>query len=211
MLKGALLATVILLLAAGAAAAVFVRTTGLSARATPSPIEAALARRARSWAVPAAYRARSNPMPLNRASISRGMAHFADHCASCHANDGSGETELGKGLFPPAPDMREAATQSLSDAELFYVIEHGVRFTGMPAWGTGTRAGEDESWHLVNFVRHLPRLTDAELDEMAGMNPRAPAEIREELEIERFLAGEPIAAPSRAGGSAAAEEHDGHE
>jgi mono/diheme cytochrome c family protein len=115
------------------------------------------------------------------------MEHFADHCASCHANDGSGTTALGKGLFPPAPDMRAAATQSLGDGELFYVIEHGIRFTGMPAWGTGGTAGENASWHLVNFIRHLPTLTADELDTMQRMNPRPPAEVRQELDEERFL------------------------
>ena len=118
------------------------------------------------------------------------MAHFADHCASCHANDGSGDTELGRSLFPPAPDMRQPATQDLSDGALFYVIEHGIRFTGMPAWGTGTAADEESSWHLVNFIRHLPNLTSEQVQEMEGMNPRPPAEIRQEIEEERFLAGE---------------------
>jgi mono/diheme cytochrome c family protein len=68
------------------------------------------------------------------------MEHFADHCASCHANDGSGDTELGRNLWPKAPDMRAAPTQRLTDASCFYIIEHGVRFTGMPAWSTGTAA-----------------------------------------------------------------------
>jgi mono/diheme cytochrome c family protein len=198
MLKGALLATIILALAAAGGALAFVKVTGLSARATPGPIERTVSRRLRAWAVPAAYRARTNPIPMDEDSVRSGMAHFADHCASCHANDGSGDTELGKALFPPAPDMRAPGTQSLSDAELFYAIEHGVRFTGMPAWGTGTAAGEADSWRLVNFIRHLPRITEAETDEMAGMNPRSPAEVRADIEAERFLAGEDVS-PSASG------------
>ena len=62
--------------------------------------------------------------------IAEGRDHFADHCATCHANDGSGNTEMGRGLYPKAPDMRLPATQNLSDAELFYIIENGVRLTG---------------------------------------------------------------------------------
>ena len=97
---------------------------------------------------------------------------------------------MGNGLFPRAPDMRGRATQELTDGEIFYVIEHGVRFTGMPAWSTGTIEGEEGSWHLVNFIRRLPDLTEDDIAEMAAMNPRPPAEIRQEIEAERFLSGE---------------------
>ena len=62
-------------------------------------------------------------------------AHFADHCAICHANDGSGDTPIGRALWPKAPDMRLRETQDLSDGELFWIIENGIRFTGMPALG----------------------------------------------------------------------------
>ena len=66
--------------------------------------------------------------------IAAGMAHYADHCAACHANDGSAETQIGLGMYPRPPDMRQPATQTLTDGELFYIIENGVRLTGMPAW-----------------------------------------------------------------------------
>jgi hypothetical protein len=92
--------------------------------------------------------------------------------------------------------MREAATQELTDGQLFYFIERGVRFTGMPAWGTGTIAGEEASWHLVNFIRALPQLTPEQIEEMEAMNPRSPAEIRQEIEEQRFLAGEDLLSPA---------------
>jgi mono/diheme cytochrome c family protein len=189
LLKGALIAALVLALLGAVGAFAFIKVTGLSARATPGPMETAVARRVRAWAVPADYREHVNPVLRNDASIRNGLEHFADHCAVCHGNDGSGSTEMGKGMFPPAPDMRAAATQELTDGELFYIIEHGVRFTGMPAWGTGTIAGEEASWHLVNFIRRLPGLTPDEIEEMAAMNPRPPAEVRQEIEAERFLQG----------------------
>jgi mono/diheme cytochrome c family protein len=185
-----LLGVLALAVVAAVGAVVFVKTTGLSARATPGTIETAVARRVRALAVPGDYANRANPMQRTQESVRNGMAHFADHCASCHANDGGGNTELGQGLFPPAPDMRLSATQDLSDGALFYIIEHGVRFTGMPAWGNGTVEGEEASWHLVNFIRHLPKLTAGELDEMAAMNPRPPEDVRQEIDAERFLRGE---------------------
>jgi mono/diheme cytochrome c family protein len=192
MLKGALLAVVMLAVLGTMAGFVYVRVTGLSARGTPGSVETAVARRLRAAAVPGEYRGLSNPVLRNDESIHNGMAHFADHCASCHANDGSGDTEMGKSMFPPVPDMKASATQTLDDGELFYIIEHGVRFTGMPAWGTGTIAGEEASWHLVHFIRHLPDVTAEELEGMAAMNPKPPAEIRQEIEAERFLRGDDL-------------------
>ena len=179
-----LVTAAVVLSAAGFA---YLKSTGLSTRGEPGRIETAVARTARSMAIPSSARALQNPIPVSSEVIAEGMAHYADHCATCHANDGSGKTEMGQGLFPKAPDMRLPATQDLSDGELFYVIEHGIRFTGMPGWGTGTAAGETSSWQLVHFMRHLPKLTPVELDAMKDRNPRSPQEIRLELEEERFL------------------------
>jgi mono/diheme cytochrome c family protein len=178
---------VLALLGAGAGVG-YLKATGLSARPTPGVLEARAARAARSLAVPREMRNMVNPMALNADAIAEGRAHFADHCATCHANDGSGDTEMGRGLFPKAPDMR-TVSQDLTDGELFYFIEEGIRFTGMPAWGTGTQAGEDATWRLVHFIRHLPQITAEEVEEMESMNPRPPAETRQEIEAEEFLSG----------------------
>lgn len=193
-LKGAVIAVVVLGLLGVVGGLVFITSTGLSARATPGRLETAVARRVRAIAVPSEYEGLANPVLMNTESIRNGMAHYADHCAQCHANDGSG-AEMGKAMFPPTPDLKASVTQSLGDGELFYVIEHGVRFTGMPSFGTGTPEGEESSWHLVNFIRYLPKVTPEELEEMAAMNPRPPAEIRQEIEAERFLSGEDVGLP----------------
>lgn len=189
-IKGAFFMLATLAVAGLIATFAFLKTTGLSARATPGPIETFVVRGLRAWSVPGEYRGLTNPVLGNGESVRNGMAHFADHCATCHSNDGSGGTEMGKSMFPPAPDMRKDATQELSDGTLFYIIEHGIRFTGMPAWGTGSIDGEESSWHLVHFIRYLPKLTPEELEEMAAMNPRPPAVIRQELEEQRFLQGD---------------------
>ena len=193
-LKGAALAVVVLVVLGLLATIVFVKATGLSARAEPGRVETAVARRLRALAIPGEYANLTNPVLMNEESIRNGMAHFADHCAQCHANDGTG-ADMGKAMFPPTPDLKASATQSLGDGELFYIIEHGVRFTGMPSFSTGTIEGEESSWHLVNFIRHLPQLTEEQLQEMAEMNARPPAEVLQELEEQRFLAGEEPAAP----------------
>jgi mono/diheme cytochrome c family protein len=190
LVKGAFITLLALVVVGAVGAFAFLKSTGLSARASPGRLETTMARRLRAIAVPSEYSALRNPVLNSEESVRNGMEHFADHCATCHADDGSGNVEIGRGLFPPAPDMRQSATQNLSDGELFYIIEHGVRFTGMPAWGTGTLAGEESSWHLVNFIRHLPHLTEGEVDAMTKLNPRSADEVRQEIEEERFLAGD---------------------
>jgi mono/diheme cytochrome c family protein len=165
---------------------------GISAKDQPTWIEVQLARAMRHLAIPRADRDRRNPVPAGPEAIEAGLEHFADHCATCHANNGSGDTEIGRNLYPKAPDMREAATQDLSDGELFAIIEHGVRLTGMPAWGTGTPDNERESWMLVHFIRHLPTLTPEELAKMESLNPKSPEESTDEDEERRFLEGKDL-------------------
>ena len=152
---------------------------GLSAHDEPSRIETVVARAMRHWATPAAMRARANPVQVTRAVLDGALDHFADHCATCHANNGGGDTPIGRNLYPRAPDMRAAATQSLTDGELFSIIEHGVRLTGMPAWSDGTPEGERESWALVHFIRYLPKLTPEELARMESLNPKPPSDSKE--------------------------------
>ena len=169
---------------------VFVGTSkGMSARAAPSGLETWVARRARILAVPNDARQRVNPVTKTPEILAQGLAHWADHCAGCHANDGSGDTAMGRGMYPPAPDMRQQATQEMSDGELFYVIENGVRLTGMPAWGGHGHDGVD-SWKLVHFIRHLPDLSFSERREMERLNPKGPDQYEEERQQEEFLKGE---------------------
>ncbi len=164
---------VVAMLVAGGAVA-YVRSTGLRAQAEPGAVETFVARRIRAFAVPDNMRTLANPLPASTANVRAGMEHFAKYCAMCHGNDGSGRTSaIGRGLFPKPPDMRIPTTQDLTDGELFYIIENGVRFTGMPAFGDGDVNGPAAglAWQLVHFVRRLPRLTPDEIGEMESVNP----------------------------------------
>jgi mono/diheme cytochrome c family protein len=182
----------------GGAIAYSIVSPGLSAHDEPSRFEATLARAMRRWATPSAMRDRTNPVQPTPEVINQALGHYADHCASCHANDGSGDTEIGRGLYPRVPDMRATNTQSLTDGELFSIIEHGIRLTGMPAWGNGTPEGERDSWGLVHFVRRLPKLTPEEIERMESLTPKTPAQFKEEEEARRFLRGESSDAVSAA-------------
>src|SRR5256714_14429499 len=159
-----LLALLVLTVAAAAAAIVFAIRDGISARGEPTAAEVTLARTVRHFAVPISARSLRNPIALTPGALREGRDHFADHCSTCHANDGSGKTEMGPNFYPRVPDMRLSDTQNLTDGELFYIIRNGVRLSGMPAWSGDHQAADD--WKLVHFIRHLPKITPPELEEM---------------------------------------------
>ena len=176
---------------------------GFSAHDEPSRVEVTMARAMRHWAVPSDLRDMKNPLPLTPQIVAEGREHFADHCAGCHGNDGKGGG-LGSRMYPRTPDMTLAATQSLSDGELFSIIENGVRLTGMPGFGAGTAASAHGSWGLVHFIRHLPKLTPEELAEMQKLNPKSPAEWQQMQAGDAAVAGEaPTPVP--------AEDHSAHQ
>jgi mono/diheme cytochrome c family protein len=163
---------------------------GFSARETPSAVEKFAATTARKLAVPSSYRQLRNPFSPSTENVQAGMEHFSDHCATCHANDGGGDTLFGKGLYPKPPDMRTAETQNKSDGDLYYTIENGIRLSGMPAFGEEHSVGGDaETWHLVLFIRHLHQITSQELDEMKALNPKTEADRTEEQQEQEFLNG----------------------
>jgi hypothetical protein len=183
------IAVVAALAAVGAVTVALLLRRGLSARDEPTAIEAVLARTMRHLSMPSRARKMPNPVPLSAKVLEAGRGHFADHCATCHGNDGKGQTEIGKNLYPKPPDMTAVPTQSLSDGEIFLIVKNGVRLTGMPAWGEDTPEDDAASWHLVHFIRHLPKITEEELNEMESLNPKSPDEFREEEEQRQFLEG----------------------
>jgi len=165
-------------------------TTGFSAKTEPHALEIVMARQIRRLAIPIEQRNAVNPVPISAEVLKKARAHFADHCASCHANDGSGKMPIGKNVYPKAPDLKLPDTQSMSDGEIFRVIHNGIRFTAMPAWGDSPPENDQDSWLLVHFIRHLPQITLEELDEMKSLNPKTPKEIQEEAAFDRFLEGD---------------------
>jgi mono/diheme cytochrome c family protein len=182
---------IVLVIAAATMLAFRQRQTGLSTRTAPGPLERLAAKQVRAWLTPATARKMTSPLPANTELLKQGMDHWADHCATCHANNGSGDTEMGRNFYPPAPDMRTAETQSLSDGELYYIIRNGVPLTGMPAWGDPSLGNSDsQTWALVSFIRHLPALTQDEIAAMQKLNPKSAAEREEEQAEEDFLNGQ---------------------
>src|ERR1051326_3387246 len=192
MKRGSLfLLIVVLILALLVAAGISILHDGLIARA------------ARKMAAPSNAHNQKNPIADSPDVQREARLHFADHCAICHGNDGSGDTMLGRGLYPKPPDLRARETQELSDGDIFWIIENGVRLTGMAAFGgmdsdhdSSEQAGAD-SWKLVRFIRHLPALTPEEKIEMEKYNPKGPEDREEEQEENDFLNGTSAKPPSK--------------
>jgi mono/diheme cytochrome c family protein len=173
----------------GAAGVVALMRTGLSARPDPGALETWAATRVQRLSVPERYAALPNPLSVTDQVLRAAMEHWADHCASCHANDGSVRTELGSHMYPRPPDMRQPHTQQLADGELYYVINQGIRFTGMPAWGA-PGDGDMDSWALVSFIRTLPTLTPDQIETMKRMNPVSAASVARKRQEDDFLSGQ---------------------
>ena len=178
---GAIVAVLVLF----AAVVLSMLRNGFSTLDEPSSIEAFMATTLRRYAVPSDLKNAKNPLPATPEILAEGRAHFADHCATCHGNDGKGQTSMGPKFYPRAPDMTLEGTQSQSDGALFASIENGIRLTGMPAFGNGTAESAYGSWGLVHFIRHLPNVTPEELAEMEKLNPKSPEECQEAA----FLSG----------------------
>jgi mono/diheme cytochrome c family protein len=191
--RNVVLLVVVALLCLGGFLVASLLHNGLSARATPTQLEVMMARDARHLAIPSNARATPNPVPDTPENLREARLHFADHCASCHGNDGSGNTLYGRGLYPKPPDLRLKETQKLSDGELFWIIENGVRFTGMPSFYSP--GAQNDSWKLVHFIRHLPQLSVEERIEMERYNPKSPDDILEEKQEDDFLNGATPAPP----------------
>ena len=215
-----LLLVLIVVLGLLAAAAVSILHDGLSSRAQPSALEAGIARAARRMAMPSNAHTAKNPIADSPEIQREARLHFADHCAICHGNDGSADTMMGHGLYPKPPDLRATETQKLSDGDIFWIIQNGVRMTGMPAFGgigsehshsehsdsdshsngysdSHSDTDTDSTWKLVRFIRHLPSLTEQERLEMEKYNPKGPEDREEEQKEQEFLNGAPAKPTSK--------------
>jgi mono/diheme cytochrome c family protein len=156
--------------------AVGVLRGGFTARAKPSALEGALAELVEDAAFASARDVRS-PVTATPEVLAGARRHFARECAICHGNDGAG-APLGRAMFPPVPDL-EKSTRDLTEGQIFHVIENGIRWSGMPAFGKpGDEEEAREHWELVAFIRHLPELLDNELEEMKAFNPRTLEEFQ---------------------------------
>jgi mono/diheme cytochrome c family protein len=128
-----------------------------------------------------AVRVRDIDVPSNLSDpdrISRGAGQYADMCSGCHLAPGMKRTELSRGLYPRAPELRRKT--NLTTAEQFWIIKHGVKMTGMPAWGVSH--DDDLLWDVVAFVRKLTELTPEQYETLVKNAPKHE-EMMQEMEM----------------------------
>jgi predicted CXXCH cytochrome family protein len=135
---------------------------GFSTADEPSSLEKAVAHATRNLAIPRNARLEANPLKATPEVLKESRESFLDRCAICHSQDGSGQTRVGRSLYPKVPDLRLPQTQNLTDGEIRYIIRNGVRMTGMPGWANPHDEPDEESWKLVFFIRSLRQLTSEE-------------------------------------------------
>src|SRR3989449_8361 len=131
---------------------------GCTAKKQPSKLETTLANMAKDVVIPIEATNLKNPLPASEEVIAQGQQAYMQSCALCHGADGHGRTELGRGMYPPAMDLTSPHVQNWTDAELFWIIQNGVRLTGMPSWASSI--SETDTWKLAHFVHQLPRLNE---------------------------------------------------
>ncbi|MOA03901.1 hypothetical protein D3C78_1234320 [compost metagenome] len=108
-----------------------------------------------------AVRARDIPVPdLNDAALIRaGAGNYHSMCIGCHLAPGIAETELSQNLYPAPPNLTKIGTE-LDPAVAFWIIKHGIKASGMPAWGKSM--GDEYIWGMVAFLQQLPSLDAAQ-------------------------------------------------
>ena len=135
--------------------AVAIMRFNLSALQEPGRFETLASNRARHFLVHRASRQETPPRPPDtKASTASGSARYPLECGMCHGSDGRGQTPYGQWMYPRAADLTSPQVQGYSDQELFWIIQNGIRLTGMPAFGK-VETG-DHIWDLVNYIRTLP-------------------------------------------------------
>jgi mono/diheme cytochrome c family protein len=112
--------------------------------------------------------------------IVSGAAQYDEMCSFCHLAPGMKRTEISRGLYPRAPELRRGS--SLKPAEEFWVVKHGLKMTGMPAWGV---THDDELlWDVVAFLRKLPELSADQYQELVKSAPMSHDKMMQEMEMD---------------------------
>ena len=144
---------------------------GCKADQHPSQEEGNLANAAKDVAIPLEAGKMKNPLSPTDAIVSQGQEVFLGSCAQCHGADGRGDSDLGRSMNPPAMDLDSSHVQHWSDAELFWIIQNGVRLTGMPSWRSSI--SDNDTWKLALFIHNLPRLDAASASTAASSQAQA--------------------------------------
>jgi mono/diheme cytochrome c family protein len=112
-----------------------------------------------------------NPIPASEENLVAGAKLYVDHCAGCHGVPSNPDSQFGKSFHPPVPAFFKEAPD-MPENQNFYIIQHGIRWTGMPYWNK--TLNETQIWQLVTFLRNIQKLPPAALKEFEPPASAAP-------------------------------------
>jgi mono/diheme cytochrome c family protein len=150
---------VVLVVVLGASASIYAGVYDVAATEPHWPVTTWLLETARTRSIKLHAAGIQVPAKLSDpANVLIGVDHYAAHCAVCHGAPGVPKGEIAQGLYPQPPDLAKTAPLH-SPAELFWIVKHGIKMTGMPAWRDHS---DDELWATVAFVEQLPSMSEQE-------------------------------------------------
>ena len=164
-LASSLIAVLFVVLAASAL--IYAGVYDVAATTPHWPITTGLLETVRTRSIKAQAAGIAVPPRLNDpAKVLIGVEHYAAHCAVCHGAPGVPKGDIARGLYPPPPDLAKAAPL-YAPAELFWILKHGVKMTGMPAWNDHS---DDELWATVGFLEKLPGMSEEDYAKLVTAN-----------------------------------------
>lgn len=146
----------LLLLAAAGAFAIYAGVYNVSAAKPAADWEEWVLETVRERSVEKRAQGITVPALGSEAQVLKGFQVFRSQCVTCHGAPGVGPDDFAMGLYPMPPSLGNESVQRESDAELFWIVQHGLKHTGMP--GFGMSLSEEDMWHVVAFLRRLPAL-----------------------------------------------------
>ena len=115
------------------------------------------------------------PLPFTGDMIVEGFEHYDEMCTGCHGGPGIERSEIGKGLDPQPPNLSDAV-KAWTPRQLFWIIKHGIKMTGMPSFGA--THNDKDVWNIVALIEKLPEMSP---EQYKQMNEEVPAEVHEHM------------------------------
>lgn len=155
---------VVVLLAAGALMFIAAGMAPIAADAGHWPVTRVLLHSAMSRAVEVRAMKLRAPALDDPALLQKGAGHYATACMDCHGAPGVPRRHVVRQMTPTPPFLPEKLGR-MTPEELFWVVDHGIKYTAMPAWGTRGRG--DEVWAMVAFLEQIEGMSPQRFRELA--------------------------------------------
>jgi mono/diheme cytochrome c family protein len=161
MLKGLIAGVILAVVATAIAGYVIIRTGTLPANADERPP------RFEVWAAKTSLHATlrrsaprvTNPLPETPQNLAAGIKLYAQNCAVCHGDAGGQPTNVARGLYQEPPQLAKDGVEDDPDGVTYWKLAHGIRWTGMPAFGKNLN--ETQIWQLTLFLKNMDKLPPA--------------------------------------------------